>query len=323
MARKPVRSRAGGKSGISRDQIDKFKRQSARFMNETSREYSNEVTETLVKAYTLGIKSRLKEGGYEQAKNDTSKRIVDELVNSIHYKEAETYLDPYFETIVPVDENGIMLYLEYGTGLKGEKNSNGYGESNGWNYAINRDDYRSVADFNPYKKNSGIWNPDYDPIVHKLGFVFTPDKDTFITKDDVYPVKFISRKFYQYKDKRWRYTKSYVRKDGTKVRGYRAKIKNKNAGKTKVYEYDYTDRYKFAWSEGIKPIAFVGRTKKLLKKYIRYIGKTSGRFEFKIKTKGGKKKVLHGNIIHDNLSKDAIKLLDAISNGEWSKGGAK
>lgn len=336
----PVRSSAGWRSGISKRSIENFKTQTTKIIAGKTEEVAQKTVDNISKAYMLGIKSRLLEGGFEQAADFNSQRLVSNLADSIYREGAsvtkvftteyinsegdKAFKNKYineqgFKVVVPVDSHGLMLYLEYGTGLKGARNSDGYAERHGWNYAVNKDDYRTVEDFNPYRKEFGIWSYRYDPIVSKLGFVFTPDKFSYITKSDVDPVKFISRKEYKHKNKTWRYTKSYVRKDGTKVRGYRSKIKNKRAGEVKVYEYDYTDRYRFVWSEGIKPIRFIYETKLRLKNLLKNLDLSSGHYE----PSGNSKKPFTANLGQSDLSPKAVRLLNSLSNGEWSKTGGK
>ena len=310
--KKPVRSRGGQTSAISRAQIDKFRRRATRLINETAMNVGEVVAQNLIKAYTIGLKSRLLNDGFEQAGDCNSKNIVRNIADSIHCDE--------YQCFVPIDKDGIILYLEYGTGLVGKENSNGYGEKHGWNYAVNRINYKTLRDYNPYRRYSGVFSPNFDPYVDKLGYVFKKDRNSYITKDDVDPMPFISIKQYWVKDKRWRYTKGYFRKDGTKVRGYRSKIKNKDARTIRVYKYDYTNRYNLAWSQGIKPIMFINRTKERLKAVLRRMDKNSGYVEFKKKVKGKVYRTA-GNLSYIQLSDKAIKILNSIANGDWSNGG--
>ena len=311
--KKPVRSRGGQTSAISRAQIDKFRRRATRLINETAMNVGDVVAKNLIKAYTIGLKSRLLNDGFEQAGDCNSKNIVRRIVDSIHCDE--------YQCFVPIDKDGIVLYLEYGTGLTGEKLSNGYGEKHGWNYAVNRLNYKALSEYKPYRKprkHSSNTNRTYNASIGKLGYVFTKDRNSYITKDDVDPMPFVSISRYKYKDKGWRYTKGYFRKNGTKVRGYRSKIRRKYSGESVVYKYDYTNRYLLTWSQGIKPIMFIHRTKECLKSVLRRMDKNKGYVEFK---KKGKEDRIAGNLSYDKLSDNAIKILNIIANGDWSNGG--
>lgn len=316
--KKPVRSSAGGKSGISQKSINNFKKQTTMKINSLCLNYAKNVTKNLVRAYALGVKSRLIEEGFKQSGDYfNGQRIVINLAKTIRYDDTQAF--------IPVDRHGLMLYLEYGTGLVGAENSTGYAERHGWNYAINKKKYKRVSDYNPFKSvysqngYNDYFGDDYIPFTtklgHKLGFTFQKSPVSFVTKDDVDPVPFKSRKIYYYKEERWRYTKSYVRGNGVKVRGYRSKIKNKNAGKFKVYDYDYTDRYGLVWSAGIKPMLFIYKTKRILKNVLK---KTDFNGFYSSTSKSGKPYT--ANLDFKVLSDKAIKTLNRIANGDWSKG---
>lgn len=65
------------------------------------------------------------------------------------------------------DEEGILIFLEYGTGLVGKANKHPEAGKVGWDYAINEDDYK--------RRSNG-----------KTGWFFRPQGlDRYIDKDDI------------------------------------------------------------------------------------------------------------------------------------------
>lgn len=97
-------------------------------------------------------------------KDSESQQMVNNLADSIYIKgngKGKTTI------VIPRDPEGLNMYLEYGTGLKGESNPNPDARKIGWKYAIHKDRY--------LKKNG-------EPI----GFIFKK-KGTYLDEDDKSP----------------------------------------------------------------------------------------------------------------------------------------
>ena len=138
---------------------------------------------------------------------------------------------------IPMDREGLVMFLEYGTGLNGLRNRHPEASKIGWAYAINRERYKTFGT--------------------KRGFIFRSTGRNYIDNDDY---KFRHRYL-----STTEYIKGYVRtskKTGkqTFVKGYR------RARKTpKMVEGKKT----WVLSSGITPVRFIYRAKNKVRQLIR------------------------------------------------------
>lgn len=175
---------------------------------------------------------RLVEGATPLDSASSSK--VNNIANSItHFQEGNRAV-----AFVPIDEEGLTLFLEYGTGLVGENSNNKLIETSkkrsdadrvGWEYAINRDKYKTL------------------PSNGKVGWFFTKKPDSYIDANDTV----IERK-----DKKLVLSTEIIQptiRNGVRVKGYTRTMRRWKSKKNSVF------------TEGLKPIRFFGRTRSDIK----------------------------------------------------------
>ena len=163
--------------------------------------------------------------------DSVSRAKVEAIANSItEYQKDETAV-----ASIPIDEEGLALYLEYGTGLIGEQSNDAMYAFSGrktdsdrvnWSYAINRDRYKTL------------------PSTGKKGWYFTKKPDSYIDANDTVIERtgtktVLKMQFVQPKRK----TKS-----GKPYKPYFRIMRYKKAKKSSVF------------TEGLVPIRYFGRT---------------------------------------------------------------
>lgn len=129
-------------------------------------------------------------------KNSLSKKKVKSLAKSIYIKgngKGKTTI------VIPRDTEGLNMYLEYGTGLKGEENPNPDAVKIGWKYAIHKDKYLK-KDGEPIGfifKKKGVYldvddkNPMERTITDKDGNERTVKRNKFVLSAGLTPVRYI------------------------------------------------------------------------------------------------------------------------------------
>lgn len=132
------------------------------------------------------ISKQLAEQFVEEARNNLisnsnpapeSIGLISRIANSITYKKTSEDNKKGYIVRIPMDREGLVMFLEYGTGLMGKNyskiDSDFAHEANsiGWKYAIHENRYKT-------RKKTG-----------KRGFIFTPTKGYYIDKDDEYIVE--------------------------------------------------------------------------------------------------------------------------------------
>ena len=164
-----------------------------------------------------------------------SQGLISQIKNSFYVEETKRRMDG--ETVkgwnvrIPIDRRGLVLYLEYGTGLTGKKFSHpqldvmkldrsffAEGEKSTfvtWKYAINYGKTRPVKVKNRYTNRFfEIELPYYTKMDGEEGFVFRKRPDSYIDVDDK-PFKNRLETKYSwvkgYKDAKGRVVKPYMR----------------------------------------------------------------------------------------------------------------
>lgn len=173
---------------------------------------------------------------YNEASAESENLITDIAFENIYIDE------PTGEVRVTSDAEGLVLFLEYGTGLTGRENntSDGLADANrvGWNYALHANRYKKLRN-------------------GRQGWFFENKNEHYVDKNDWIPpeestVKSTYRqrvRFYiRQRNGRTEYVKSYARKrpHGPKIRS------TKN----------------LVFSSGIKPIRYMYEAKKKVKEFI-------------------------------------------------------
>lgn len=177
-----------------------------------------------------------------------STSLISNIANSITYEESKRTLyrsgkvknKPKvvngYVVRIPMDKEGLVMFLEYGTGLSGLRDRNLEAKQIGWKYAVNRDKYVTFG--------------------KKRGFIFQSTGRNYIDNSD-----------YKFKHRylsTTEYIKAYIRtskKTGkqTYVKGYR------RARRTpKMVEGKKT----WVLSSGITPVRFIYRAKNKIRKLI-------------------------------------------------------
>lgn len=174
--------------------------------------------------------------------------LIASIANSITYEESKRALYRKGTTKgkpkevsgyvvrIPIDREGLVMFLEYGTGLNGLRNRNQEAKQIGWEYAVNRDKYVTFGT--------------------KRGFIFRSTGRNYIDNDD-----------YKFKHRylsTTEFVRGYIRttkKTGkqTYVKGYR------RARRTpKMVEGKKT----WVLSSGITPVRFIYRAKNKVRQLI-------------------------------------------------------
>ncbi len=206
----------------------------------------NEVVEKNIKKASDTIKGKISEKMYELAKDrlysynnasEESLEIIDRLVeNNITLSKVSGLVR------IKMDPEGLMMFLEYGTGLVGESDPHPEASRDGWSYATRK----------------GV-KGHYKNINDRLGFLFYNTGTNYIDNDDITPVKFKPLKkrrgtwYIRRNPKTGRrnvYVKSYVRR----------KPKEQSTERTKE---------NLVFSEGIYPVRYIYETKQKIRKFLK------------------------------------------------------
>lgn len=163
------------------------------YINNNLKNYSSKMTTLFAEAFVAGAKKRLLDRA--TPRDDVSKAKVQSVAKSIHIGKSSD--DMSKTVIVPKGDEGLGMFLEYGTGLVGNSQKHPQSKSIGWEYAVNRDNYT-------YRKAS----PD---IAGKLGFTFYRGNN-YLDKNDINPLYRVSYKYvkktgktyvYHYWNRQW------------------------------------------------------------------------------------------------------------------------
>lgn len=197
-----------------------------------------------------------------------SQGMIEAIKNSFYSKKVKRKIDGKtiegYNVHIPIDRNGLVMYLEYGTGLAGKNNKHphkdfkkldlsmfspniGKKQLVGWEYAVNYGESRVMWVRNEkYNKLTQMRVPYYTSMYEggPEGFIFKKKPNSYIDANDVVFQN-------QYKTK-YSWVKGYTIKSG------------KNAGKTVKpytrYHKDartYTSKSQYVFSEGLKSVHFI------------------------------------------------------------------
>lgn len=203
-------------------------------IGERSRKFGEELSERLCEVFASRARQRLIK--YSTPKDSNSSMQIQTLAQTIVAKKSSTGLG--YEVSIPVDDEGLLLFLEYGTGLVGENQRHEEASAIGWKYALNRD---------LYTKGGGWFFNRYPTRGDETAIAYLDQKD-------ITPVVSVT----EYVSERGR-VRGYVTKTGKKVRGYTRK---RAVPKTKSYQKTSTST---VWSKGLAPVKFIYNTKQELR----------------------------------------------------------
>ena len=204
-----------------------------------------------------------------------SKHFVDDIRNGIKakrvyntYTRGETVFKKYkgYNVVFPVGKNGLTMFLEYGTGLAGlrepHEETSRYAElypwtigkefDVGWEYAKNRNKYKTVFLKNNRNQRVKVTQPCYIVKDGKRGFVFKKTNDSYVEKLDV--------EFHNQYSTKYSWVKGYTDKNGRVVKPYVRYHKDLRT---------YTSRNTYVLSTGITPVRFIYRAKKEILRMIK------------------------------------------------------
>lgn len=184
---------------------------------ELTKEASEEVAKTLVRLARNRLVSRANPSA-------ESKELISELKENI---------TSYKNTVsIQSDPEGLMLFLEYGTGLTEKKHP----EANkiGWNYAGNADKYKKIGE--------------------RYGWIFERKNNHYVSEDDwVIPKE---SKFQTSYRERVRF---YFRKDRTYVKSYT---------RTRPHGPKLKSDKNLVFSSGLKPIRYIYDSKQKIREFV-------------------------------------------------------
>jgi len=186
-------------------------------------------------AYRAGQRLRLNATPYGD-----SEEQIDALAESITVRPLD---DGSCSVVIPVDQEGLFMFLEFGTGLVGEADKHEEADEVGWEYGMHRDRYVRGGWFFKRENSQRTKGESYEE-THKA----------YVDMSDEYPV--VEQRHKVYVSERGK-VKGYTRKDGRYVRSYTRKRAN-----PKVSEYDYQVVHKNSvFSRGLKPTRYIYNTK--------------------------------------------------------------
>ena len=205
------------------------------YISKQSLNFGNKFATLYAEAFVAGARKRLIDRA--TPRDAQSAELVRELASSIHIGKSS---DGSRAVIVPVGREGLGMFLEYGTGLIGEKNEHPSAKRIGWDYAENKDSYM-------FCKAS----PD---TMSKFGFIFRRT-DNYLDGNDINPLYRVSYKHTKGKVYR-KEISGYTDRLGRKRESYYKTIERKE----KEYTYHYWYR-QWVLSQGLKPLRYMYDTR--------------------------------------------------------------
>lgn len=195
-----------------------------------------------------------------------SKGVVDKIAKSIHKVpihrniSGEKIISGY-RAIIPMDAEGLVMFLEYGTGLVGKNNPHPqtdirkvYPEEKYmgvWRYAVNERNYKTIKFRNKYNRVVDATVPCYVERNGYKGFIFRKQGNHYIdAEDEVFSNEPITTRFHWVRASKNGRNKAYVRY---------------NHKKTKTY----AQKSQYVFSRGIKPVKFIYTAKHRVMEFIR------------------------------------------------------
>jgi hypothetical protein len=213
------------------DSIRKAKNKVYYLLRTKARKFENEIAKRICECFVERARQRLLL--YSNPKDGVSQAAIAQIVDSITVR---TLPDGRgYTVLIPRDEEGLFMYLEYGTGLLGEEN--GHEESGGgyrkldWQYNIGDPDIRTIY---------GSW------VFSRDGKRSSP---AYVDDNDINPI--ITTKKYKTEPTRVRATTT---KKGPRKSFIRKPRKHESAEKTIIAE-------NAVMSKGIAPVRYIYNTK--------------------------------------------------------------
>lgn len=222
----------------------KFKKDLENYINTKTKDFAGNLTTDVAKAVVVGAQKRLVERA--TPRDNQSKMKVENLAKSIHIGKSDDGLSR--TVIVPRGDEGLGMFLEYGTGLVGENDKHQQSGQIGWKYAVHKDKYVRARK-TPRAKRS------------KLGFIFNL-KGTYLDKNDL--TSFYRKSYKKVEPLVHRvYYKGYTDGLGRKREGYWKTVTRHE--KTYTYVNKVTNA---VFSQGLKPIRYIYDTRVNLNRII-------------------------------------------------------
>ena len=247
--------------------LKKFRRDLEQSINEKALRRGYETSYDVAERFVEFAKKNL-----DNAKpTPESQHLVDQIKDSIEVenfsmtgrtlsrRNGENPDKPRFQTgavvRVPIDKDGLVMFLEYGTGLKGKRephpesvDSKFDGFKVGWKYAVNLNNYKTVTLRDDKNKPTQVTQPCYITRNGKRGFVFKKRDASYIDKEDVL--------FKNEYTSQYRWVKGYTDKNGRVVKAFTRRNKNPRT---------YTSKTTYVLSTGITPVRFIYDAKQEIK----------------------------------------------------------
>lgn len=169
---------------ISPAMIRRFQNVMYKSINTRLNKYGGDLVDELADSTAEGVKTRFSKRA--EPKDGTSQALLNEIVYSVHTEKDESGEGKFKNRVkVPLDRQHLVLYLEYGTGIKGENDP--HPESNdrytNWNYDVNKEWHMADGGFFVRKGLSTyLTREDIDPAVTYKSYVTKKTKEKRIYK---------------------------------------------------------------------------------------------------------------------------------------------
>ena len=208
-----------------RTSIEALRKHISRTVSDRAERIASEVTRSATEIFVNNAKKYLDES---TPKDENSARLIEDIKNNI-YSSKSSSSDHSYNVTIEADPEGLVLFLEYGTGLMGLA----YGHENDdlvkWNYASNLGASHGA---DRYVSHNG-----------SIGWFFSSKRGTYIDKNDESPVEV-------YRPTReWFDVRSYER-NGHIVRSHKRRYRRWTNVKI---------RPESVFTEGLKPIRYIYR----------------------------------------------------------------
>ena len=220
------------------ESLQKMRRRVYQMIGERSRKFGEELSKRLCEVFADRARQRLIK--YATPKDETSFMQVEALAKTIVAKKSSTGLG--YEVSIPVDGEGLLLFLEYGTGTVGENNRHPEAKSVGWEYNSKKDAFRT--------KTGGWFFKRYPTRGDETAIAY-------LDEEDITPV----HSYRVYESTRGR-VRGYVTKKGKKVKSY---TRHRSKTQTRIVPRDNSS---IVWSKGLMPVRFIYDTKQELRKIL-------------------------------------------------------
>jgi hypothetical protein len=232
-------SRFGEYEEAFNESLRRARRRIYYLLDERTKEFSKDIAERICEVFVSRAKKRLLEGTNRATPNADSAAMVQALADSITTRPLE---NGRCSVVIPVDQEGLFMFLEFGTGLMGEQNGNPDAAAVGWGYALNRAEYHNGGWYFTRQRTQRTKTKDFEET-----------HIAYVDQSDIYPVM----------EHRTRtYTSERVRVRGYSRNGHYVKTYTRKRPNPKTSEYSYTVEHKdTVFSKGLKPVRYIYDTK--------------------------------------------------------------